>query len=102
MKLVIEIIEIKGKCPVYRVGDRIVLDDGYEVNMKKTDAICIHSLASLLPYYNAIAQGVKPVKLGLAKSGNEAFVQCLDPEKYTGGGTVIFKVRKIRGPRLFI
>ncbi len=94
MKLIIEVIEIKGKCPVYQVGDRIVLDDGYKVNLKKTDNLCLHSLASLLPYYNALAKGVGPVELGLAKKGKDAYIQCLDPEKYTGGGTVTFKVRR--------
>ena len=34
MKLIIEVVEIAGKCPVYTVGDRIVLDDGYKVNLK--------------------------------------------------------------------
>jgi len=94
MKLIIEVIEIKGKCPVYKLGDRIVLDDGYRVNLKKTDNICLHSLASFLPYYNALAKGVSPVELGLAKRGKVAYLQCLDPEKYTGGGTVTFKVRR--------
>lgn len=96
MKLIIEVIEIKGKCPVYNPGDRIVLNEGYKVNLKETDNICLHSLASLLPYHNVLAEGVSPVKLGLAKEGNEAYLQCLDPLQYTGGGTVIFKVsRKI-------
>ena len=96
MKLSIEIIEIKGKCPVYKIGDKIVLEEGYKVNLKETDNICLHSLASLLPYYNVLAKGVNPVKLGLAKKGSAAYFQCLDPLQYTGGGTVIFKVsRKI-------
>jgi uncharacterized repeat protein (TIGR04076 family) len=94
MKLVVEVLEISGNCPVYKLGDRIILDDGYKVNLEETDNICMHSLASLLPYYNALAKGVSPVKLGLAEEGEEAFIQCLDPEKYTGGGTVIFKIRK--------
>ncbi len=94
MKLLIEVIEIKGTCPVYKLGDRIVLDNGYRVNLKKTDNICLHSLASLLPYYNALAKGASPVELGLAKRGKVAYLQCLDPEKFTGGGTVTFSVRR--------
>ena len=92
VKLIMEVFKMKGNCPVYRLGDRIVLDEGYKINLKKTDAICLHSLASLLPYYNALAKGVKPAKLGLAKSGDEAYIQCLDPGEITGGGTVTFKV----------
>ncbi len=94
MKLVIEVIAIKGKCPVYKVGNRIILDEGYRLNLKKTDAVCLHSLASLLPYYNALAKGVNPVVLGLAKKGKVAYLQCLDPEERTGGGTVTFSVRR--------
>jgi uncharacterized repeat protein (TIGR04076 family) len=94
MKLIVEVIEISGDCPVYALGDRIVLDEGYKVNMKETDSICMHSLASLLPYYNALAKGVSAVELGLAKEGKEAYVQCMDPKEYTGGGTVIFKISR--------
>jgi uncharacterized repeat protein (TIGR04076 family) len=94
MKLVIEVIEIEGKCPVYREGERIVLDEGYKVNLKETDNICMHSLGSLLPYYNALAKGVSPLELGLAKEGSEAYIQCLDPKEYTGGGTVTFKISR--------
>jgi uncharacterized repeat protein (TIGR04076 family) len=96
MKLVIEVIDIQGRCPVYKIGEKIVLDDGYRVNLKKTDNICLHSLASLLPYYNALTHGVSAKELGLSGSGKEAYIQCLDPEKYTGGGTVTFKVRRKR------
>jgi len=65
MKLVMEVVEIKGRCPVYNSGDRIIIDDGYKINLKETDNICLHSLASLLPYYNALAKGVSPIMLWL-------------------------------------
>lgn len=95
MRLIVEVIKISGNCPVYEPGNRIVLDDGYKVNMKETDSICMHSLASLLPYYNALANGVSAVELGLAKEGKEAYVQCMDPKEYTEGGTVIFKISRV-------
>jgi len=88
MRLVIEVVEIKGRCPVYKKGDKIVFDDGYRLNLKETDALCIHSLASILPYYNAIYRGVSPKDMGLG----DGYVQCLDPLEFTGGGTVIFKI----------
>ena len=95
MKLIIEVIEIEGECPVYKMGEKIVLDEGYKVNLKETDNICMHSLGSLLPYYNALAKGVSPVEFGLAKEGNDAYIQCLDPKNYTGGGTVTFKISRM-------
>jgi uncharacterized repeat protein (TIGR04076 family) len=94
MKLIIEVVEIDGTCPVHRTGDRIILNDGYKVNLKETDSICMHSLGSILPYYNALAKEVSPQELGLAQEGDDAFVQCLDPKKYTGGGTVTFKISR--------
>jgi len=94
MKLIVEVMDIKGKCPVYKTGDKIVLDEGYKVNLKETDKICMHSLASLLPYYNALAKGISPVELGLAKKGVEAFIQCLDSQEHTDGGTVTFRIKR--------
>jgi uncharacterized repeat protein (TIGR04076 family) len=88
MKLVITVVEITGSCPVYTKGDKIVFDEGYKLNLEETDAVCIHSLASILPYYNALYRGVPPEEMGLG----EGYVQCLDPVRYTGGGTVTFKI----------
>lgn len=94
MRLAIEVIEIEGQCPVYRIGDKIILDDGYKVNLRETDNICMHSLSSILPYYNSLSKGVSPQELGLAKEGKDAYVQCLNPKKYTGGGTVTFIITR--------
>ena len=91
--LIIEVSEIKGKCPVYKKGDKIVID-GPEIVLEKTDAICIHALAPLLHYVVALRDGADPRKLGLSKEKDVAYIQCVDPgEPYynTEGGTVIFK-----------
>ncbi len=93
MYLVIKVIKIKGKCPVYEVNDRFVIEDGYKLKPLKKDFICMHSLASILPYYVALSNNVEPKKLGLSSNGRDsAYVQCLDPCSYTGGGTVTFKI----------
>lgn len=52
----------------------------------------MHSLASLMPYYVALSKGIDPKTLGLAKEGNKAYLQCSDPCRLTGGGTVAFEV----------
>jgi uncharacterized repeat protein (TIGR04076 family) len=93
-RLLITVKEIKGNCPVYKVGDRIVLDEGYRLNLKETDNLCMHSLSSIMPYYIALYKGVDSIELGLSKDGKKAYVQCLDPCDYTGGGTVIFEIEK--------
>jgi uncharacterized repeat protein (TIGR04076 family) len=92
LKLIIRVKEIKGNCPVYKGGEKIVIE-GCEINLKETDRICIHALVSLLHYAVALREGADPVKLGLSKEGDKAYIQCLDPGKpYTDGGTVIFEV----------
>jgi uncharacterized repeat protein (TIGR04076 family) len=93
-KLLVTVKEIKGHCPVYKIGDRIVLDEGYRLNLEETDSMCLYSVASILPYYIALYRGVSPRELGLTRDGKNAHVQCLDPCDYTDGGTVIFEIEK--------
>ncbi len=92
--LKITVIEIKGTCPVYRKGDSFLLNKGYILNPEYYSCkICMHSLASLLPYHVALSRGIAPASIGLNKKDeSRAFLQCLDPCAYTDGGTVIFEV----------
>ena len=86
--LLIKVIQIKGHCPIYRVGTTFRIVQGFK--LLTDEPLCMHSLASLMPYYVGLSRGVSPVKLSLAKEGNVAYVQCLNPCEYTGGGTVVF------------
>jgi uncharacterized repeat protein (TIGR04076 family) len=95
--LEIKVHEIRGKCPVHRKGDRIIIE-GSRIILDKTDALCIHALPSLLHYAVALDHGADPLKLGLTKPDDRkhAYIQCVDPYKpYTDGGTVIFKITKV-------
>lgn len=95
MNLIIKVKEIKGYCPVYKIGDSFKLGNGYKLI---TDIpLCMHSLASLLPHYNALKVS-DPDKWGLSGKGknkNKAYIQCLDPAAFTGGGTVVFEITKV-------
>ena len=93
-RLVITVKEVRGRCPVYKEGDKIVLEEGYKMNLRETDALCFHSAASLIPYHVALYRGIKPTEIGLAKEGSRAYVQCLDPCQYTDGGTVVFEIER--------
>jgi len=96
--LEIEVAEIRGSCPVYKVGDRILVDDP-KIVLEKTDALCSHALSSLLHYVVALERGADPVELGLSKPEDRehAYIQCVDPGKpYTNGGTVVFKIKRVR------
>lgn len=95
--LEIVVHEIKGKCPVYKVGDRITIDDP-EIVLEKTDALCTHALSTLLHYVTILERKWCPVELGLTTSDDpeNAYMQCVDPGKpYTDGGTVIFRCTKL-------
>jgi len=90
--LQVKVIDIKGNCPLYQVGHSYYLRDGYILDVTKSDNVCMHSLASILPYYIALSHGIKPDSLGLSKQPSDSFayLQCLDPCVFTGGGTVFF------------
>jgi len=97
MRLVIRVETIKGRCPAYEVGDTIVLDNGFRLNVRETTSGCMHSFASIIPYHIAIAKGVPPEQMGLAhkeRKDGKAYVQCLDPCDVTGGGTVTFSIER--------
>jgi len=93
--LVVTVKEIRGKCPVHKVGDKIVVE-APEIVIPQTDALCAHALGSVLSIIIPLARGVSFKDLGLAhKDGNVGYAQCLDPgEPYTPGGTVIFEIRR--------
>nr|MDO8134919.1 TIGR04076 family protein [Candidatus Njordarchaeum guaymaensis] len=96
-RLVLTVKEIRGKCPVHKLGDRIVVDSP-EIITTKTDKLCLHALGSLLSVLVPLARGVSFKDLGLAHGeGNVGYVQCLDPgPPYTPGGTVVFEIRRER------
>ena len=95
--LIIEVEEIRGRCPVYKKGDRMVFRGGFNLDLEETDALCSHTMGSLIPFMQSLGRGVPPSELGLAKEGEDAFINCPDPgEPYTGGGTVTFRVRRQR------
>ena len=94
MHLLIRVAEIKGCCPVYEVGDQFKLEYGYR--LVSEISLCMHSLAALLPHYNAL-QISEPENWGLAGKSDKtkAYVQCLDAASYTDGGTAILEISKI-------
>jgi len=91
-KLIIKVLKIKGTCPVYKIGDKIVIDEGYKLNLEETNSVCIHSLASIMPYCVALSRGIDPKTLDLAKEEKKAYLQCLDPCEITNSRTVIFEI----------
>jgi len=93
--LEITVHDLKGTCPVYKVGDKITIRNP-SIVLKDTDALCTHALPTILHYALILEYSWCPLKLGLTREDDQdhAYFQCLDPGKpYTDGGTVIFKVK---------
>jgi uncharacterized repeat protein (TIGR04076 family) len=95
--LVISVREIRGNCPVYKVGDRIVLESP-KIVVEKTDSICVHAFGCMLSMIVALSRGISFKHLGLAtEDGEKGYFQYLDLGKpYTDGGTVLFEIRRER------
>ena len=91
--LQVQVVEVKGHCPVYRVGDDFRVQEGYKLQTKQP--LCLHALTALLPYYVALSKGTPPQVLGLGDE-DTAYLQCLDPYERTGGGTVVFAVHQLK------
>jgi uncharacterized repeat protein (TIGR04076 family) len=94
-RLIVRAKEIRGKCPVFETGDRIVIESPHIIP-KETDAICVHALGSMLTMITALSHGIGFKELGLAhQEGDIGYIQCLDPgPPYTQGGTVIFEIKR--------
>jgi len=94
-RLVLTVKEIRERCPVHKVGDKIVVESP-KIDTAQTDTLCIHALGSMLSMLVPLARGVSFKDLGLAvEDGNIGYVQCLDPgPPYTLGGTVIFEIKR--------
>lgn len=95
-RLIITVKEIRGKCPVFKLGDKITIESP-RIIPEKTDALCIHALGSMLTMLVALSRGISFKTLGLTrKEGNTGYVQCLDPgSPYTDGGTVLFEIKRV-------
>ena len=94
LKIVVH--SIKGRCPVYKEGDRIVIKNP-DIVLPETDALCTHALPTIPHYALILEYNWCPLKLGLTMENDQdyAYFQCLDPGRpYTKGGTVIFRVEK--------
>jgi len=94
-RLIVIVKEVRGKCPVFKVGDKIVVESPHII-LKETDALCVHALGSMLSMITALSHGIGFKELGLShEECNVGYVQCLDPgAPYTPGGTVTFKIRR--------
>lgn len=96
-RLVITVKEIRGKCPVFKIGERITIESP-KIIVKETDNICVHAFGAMLSMIVPLSHGISIKQLGLSKEdGEKGYIQCLDPGKpHTNGGTVLFEIKRER------
>jgi uncharacterized repeat protein (TIGR04076 family) len=93
MEIVVTVKEIRDHCPTYKIGDSFALKAGYQ--LVSDIPVCMHALAALMPYYNALRVS-EPAEWGLdgKKDKSKAYIQCPDPFDCTNVGTVTFEISK--------
>lgn len=86
--------EIRAKCPLYTLGDKIVFEDFYAKSSKSED-MCIHAFSAMSTLISALLHGRSAVDLGIGSEPDVGHIQCPDPgPPYTKGGTVVFELRR--------
>lgn len=106
-KVVLECMEIRGSCPIYKEGDRVVINEPIIDTRNSVssgryqipNAICYPMILDFGFYYRPICRGVSLRELGLAKEeGDEGYFSCHAPdlgESPKAHGTIIWKVKRI-------
>ena len=94
-----EVEEIKGKCPIYKVGDRMVLESKAfteVINLEESDAVCMRVLDNT--WSDLIYQAGGDGLIDYIGSGTgECRIACSMPgEPYTPCGYVIFRINRER------
>ncbi|MBI4187238.1 MAG: TIGR04076 family protein [Chloroflexi bacterium] len=96
-RVIYEVEEVRGSCPVYKVGDKVVIDSRHPVevlNLEKTDALCMRIIDNMWSQKVWQAGGNATVEHLTGISG-ECRIGCSMPGKpYTPCGFIIFKIRR--------
>lgn len=93
-RIVIKVKSIEGYCPVYELGDTILLEEFY-IKSNASPDVCMHAFSSMISIVSAFSKGVSASEMGIGKKDEVGFLQCPDPGKpLTEGGTVIFEIRR--------
>jgi len=93
-RVVLEVKDIRGFCPLYKLGDKIILNEFY-IDSKRSENICIHLLSAAFTLLSAFMHGASAVELGIGDREDVGYLQCPDPgPPYTKGGTVVFELRR--------
>jgi uncharacterized repeat protein (TIGR04076 family) len=93
----VEVVKVEGFCPVYKVGNKFLLESGYKLVCKESDDVCVHALGSFLSFVVGLSARIPLEDLGLGHEEDDvAYLRCLDPgPPLTEGGTVTFAIKRV-------
>lgn len=95
-KIIAKVKDIKGYCPIYRVGDSFIIEWFY-IRSEASSNVCLHALSSMLTLISAFIHGSSAKSLGIGFGDDVGYIQCPDPgPPYTKGGTVIFELKRLK------
>ena len=93
-QIIITVEKIRGNCPIYKTGDKIVINEFY-IKSNDSQNICIHAFAAMTTLLSAFLHGISATELGIGSQENIGYIQCPDPgPPCTKGGTVLFKLKR--------
>ena len=93
-RLTIRVKEVRGKCPLYQVGDEILIDRFF-IDADRSRDVCMHAFSAMSTLLSAFIHGSSAVDLGIGSEEGVGYLQCPDPgPPCTEGGTVLFELRR--------
>lgn len=92
-----EVEEIRGTCPMYKTGDKIVWDSipsAESINLKESDAVCMRALTNFWTYPMWLHGDDRLINHMRGVNG-ECRMACTNPgEPYTPCGYVVFRISR--------
>ncbi|MDI6703125.1 MAG: TIGR04076 family protein [bacterium] len=89
--VVVEVKELRKRCPVYKIGDRIYFRKGLEgswvmdIEKTKIKEICVSAFPALVGEIVKVRHAIQDI----------IHVQCLDPGPPYTENSVVFEIKKV-------
>ncbi|MEM4619039.1 MAG: hypothetical protein QW607_02375 [Desulfurococcaceae archaeon] len=84
--------KVRDRCPLYKVGDRIVVEKFY-INPKRSSAVRMRAFAAIYILLSAFFHGMSAVELGISSEEYVGYLQCPDLG-FRILGAVLFELKR--------
>jgi len=78
--------QVRGICPVHKVGEKFIVDEGYIIHPGKLEKLCVYALAGMMPLFAALSKDLPEED---PMSTKIQHYQCFDPHN-----TVLFEIKR--------